>query len=166
MVNIGKGWGAAVTAGDISKGVLAASIGRVLAGSAGAQIAGMCAVAGHCFPIFANFRGGKGLAPCAGASLVTFPAWFPVNVLVLGAVSKLKGPAMGAYATSAVLILGAIGWWKFRLPALKGTEPTAGLPIWAVLSTAMICYRFVFAPEHLGDRDRNAQGANEDELAA
>ncbi len=166
VVNLGKGWGAAVTAGDISKGVIAASIGRALAGPAGAQIAGICVVAGHCFPIFANFRGGKGIAPCAGSSLVTFPAWFPVNLLVLGVVTKKMGPALGAYATSALLVLGSLAWWKWRLPALYGTKPTAGLPIWALLSTAMICYRFLIAPEHLGDRERGPQATPGDDLAA
>ena len=164
VVNLGKRWGAAVTAGDICKGAIAATIGRMLAGSTGAQVAGICAVAGHCFPVFANFRGGKGLAPCAGASLVTFPAWFPVNLVVLGTVTKAKGAATGAYVTSAVLVLGALTWWRFRLPNLTGTEPNRGLPAWALLSTAMICYRFLVAPEHMGDRDRTA--GSEDELLA
>lgn len=157
VVNLGKGWGAAVTAGDISKGAIAATIGRMLAGSTGAQFAGICAVAGHCFPAFANFRGGKGLAPCAGASLVTFPAWFPVNLVLLGGVTKLRGVATGTYVTATALVLGALAWWRFRLPNLTGTEPNAGLPLWAIFSVAMICYRFVFAPEHFGDRDRSAQ---------
>lgn len=166
VVNLGKGWGAAVTAGDISKGAIAATIGRFLAGSAGAQFAGICAVAGHCFPAFANFRGGKGLAPAAGSSLVTFPVWMPVNLLVLGSVTKLKGVAIGTYVTATALVLGALAWWCFRLPNWKGTEPNAGLPLWAICSVAMICYRFLTAPDHFGDRDRAPEPALAEDEAA
>lgn len=153
-VNLGTGWGVAVVAGDIGKGALASTIGRMLAGPAGAQFAGICVVAGHCFPVFSHFRGGKGLAACAGSSLVTFPAWLPVNLALLGGVTKAKDAAFATYVTATALVLGSLLWWKFRLPRLSGTEPTGGLPIWAIASVSMICYRFLTAPEHMGDREK------------
>jgi len=45
--------GRALTAGEL---------GRKAGGDAGAYAAGIGAVAGHCFPAFAHFRGGKGVA--------------------------------------------------------------------------------------------------------
>jgi glycerol-3-phosphate acyltransferase PlsY len=156
--NLGKAWGAGVVAGDMAKGLVAAELGRVLAGNAGAYAAGIGVVAGHCFPASAEFKGGKGLAPAAGSSLITFPAWFVVNLGLLGATYKAtKSAAIASYVTSAAFVLGSLVWWRFRLPNLWGTKPSGGLPAYTVLATAMICYRFVTAPAHMGDRARGEE---------
>src|ERR1700685_4419975 len=39
-------------------------------------IAGLCALVGHCFPIWLGFRGGKGIATAAGVFLVLCPPAF------------------------------------------------------------------------------------------
>ncbi len=58
---------------DVFKGVLAALIGRWMTGEAGAALAGFAAIVGHNWPIFLNFRGGKGIATSFGVLLVLFP---------------------------------------------------------------------------------------------
>ncbi len=153
LSNLGKKWGVAVVVGDMAKGVAAAGIGRMIGGNAGAYAAAVGVVAGHCFPAVAGFRGGKGLAPAAGSSLVAFPAWFVMNLALLGGTYKAtKSAALASYVTSAAFVLAALAWWRFRLPNLWGTKPTVGLPLYTLLATAMICYRFLTAPAHMGNR--------------
>jgi glycerol-3-phosphate acyltransferase PlsY len=58
---------------DLAKGGLAVLLAGVLLPSAGFEskaVAGICAVAGHNFPVWLRFRGGRGLAPAAGVALV------------------------------------------------------------------------------------------------
>ena len=49
-------------------------------------IAGFAAVLGHCFTVFARFRGGKGVATAGGMLLALYPSVLPVCLLVFIAV--------------------------------------------------------------------------------
>ena len=155
MANLGKGWGAAVILGDIAKGGVAAQAGRILAGDTGAYLAATTAVVGHCFPAFAGFRGGKGVGTSAGTTLVCFPAYVPIDAgLVVGSYfwSHHAGKAT-AFATS-VFCIAALGWRVHRWPNLWGTRPTWGLPLYAWSTSAVIAYKFLSAPPHMGDRPK------------
>jgi acyl phosphate:glycerol-3-phosphate acyltransferase len=55
---------------DVAKGMLAASLPLLLDVPVNPLYAGLIAVIGHCFPIFAGFRGGKAIATTAGALLI------------------------------------------------------------------------------------------------
>jgi len=95
------GWlpGAAVMILDIAKGYLPVFFAMKY-GSADWVIAAaaMAAVAGHCWPIFANFRGGMGLATAGGAYLAVYPYSFLVALGVLiFLVLILKHSARGAF---------------------------------------------------------------------
>lgn len=68
---------------DILKGVAAVLLGRLVAGDAGGMIAGAASVAGHIWPAFLSFKGGKGVATSFGVLVVLFP----VVALILFAVS-------------------------------------------------------------------------------
>ncbi|MFE8697098.1 glycerol-3-phosphate 1-O-acyltransferase PlsY [Cytobacillus sp. FJAT-53684] len=56
---------------DVSKGVLAASLPSLMGIDIDPLFPGLIAVIGHCFPIFAGFRGGKAIATTAGVLLAT-----------------------------------------------------------------------------------------------
>ncbi|MBS4216344.1 glycerol-3-phosphate 1-O-acyltransferase PlsY [Neobacillus rhizophilus] len=55
---------------DLAKGALAAALPYFFQLDAEPLYFGLAAVVGHCFPIFAGFRGGKAIATTAGALLV------------------------------------------------------------------------------------------------
>jgi glycerol-3-phosphate acyltransferase PlsY len=65
--------GALAFVGDYIKGVLPTFIGLQLLGFNGALIAGAVAVLGHCYPVWLNFKGGKGIATSVGVLTVAFP---------------------------------------------------------------------------------------------
>ncbi|MFO1441892.1 glycerol-3-phosphate 1-O-acyltransferase PlsY [Bacillus sp. Bva_UNVM-123] len=56
---------------DVGKGVLAASLPALFHIGVEPLFTGLIAVVGHCFPIFAGFRGGKAIATTAGVLLVS-----------------------------------------------------------------------------------------------
>lgn len=56
---------------DVGKGALAAYLPSLLNVNLDPLYFGLAAVVGHCFPIFAGFRGGKAIATTAGVLLVT-----------------------------------------------------------------------------------------------
>ncbi len=155
FANLGKGWGMAVVAGDIAKGGLASAVGRAIAGDAGAYFAATTAVAGHCFPAFANFKGGKGVGTSAGTTLVCFPAYIPIDVgLVVASYVWSKHAGKATAVASVVFSVAALAWHVLRWGNGWGTKPTRGLPLYAWATTGIIAYKFFSAPRHMGDRVR------------
>ena len=156
MKVLGKKAGAAVLVGDVGKGALACALGASVAGPAGAHLAGTVAVAGHCYPVWNGFDGGKGVATSVGQCLATFPAYFPIDGAVAVATASSQRWRQRAFAatvvSSACWVLGSVVWWRKRWPNLWGPEPSALLPIASALSSAMVLKRFV---------DANAAAADE-----
>lgn len=66
---MGKKWAMAVLTCDILKAFIAVLIGGYFLGSEGRIIAGVLAIIGHVYPVFFNFKGGKGVASSAGVML-------------------------------------------------------------------------------------------------
>jgi glycerol-3-phosphate acyltransferase PlsY len=140
----------AVMAGDIAKGAAACGLGAVVAGPAGAHLAGTASVTGHCYPIWTGFRGGgKGVAASVGQCLATFPAYFPIDVAVAAATAsnpKWKQRAFAAtLVSSACWVLGGLVWWVKGWPHLWGPKPSAMLPLAAATTSAIIAQRFLAA---------------------
>ena len=146
MAVLGRGWGSAILAADILKGVAACAAGGWMAGPVGAHVAGTAAVVGHCFPVWNRFRGGKGVAVSLGQCLATFPAYLPVDLAVAWGVGKWSGRALhGTAAASATWVAAGTLWAARRWPNLWGPAPSAALPLASAASSAVILYRFATA---------------------
>jgi glycerol-3-phosphate acyltransferase PlsY len=108
----GKLPGALVLLGDLLKGSLAAVIGIELAGPSGGAVAGVCALLGHCFPLYYGFKGGRGVATAAGVVFVMFPEsmliLLPVFII---AVAVTKIVSVGSLLAAVAL---AICVWLFQ----------------------------------------------------
>jgi acyl phosphate:glycerol-3-phosphate acyltransferase len=73
--------GIAVALIDLAKGLAAVIlVSRIAAlpGSWGPVSCAIAAVIGHIFPVFAGFRGGKGVATAGGAGIALFPILSPI----------------------------------------------------------------------------------------
>jgi glycerol-3-phosphate acyltransferase PlsY len=144
---LGARAGGVVLIGDIGKGALACTAGAVVAGPAGAHLAGTASVAGHCYPFWNGFRGGKGVATSVGQCLATFPAYFPIDVTVAVGTVVLPDWKRRAFASTAVSsacwVIGGLVWWRRGWRNAWGPRPTALLPVAALLTSAMIAQRFV-----------------------
>ena len=143
---LGPTAGAAVLVGDVGKGAAACVIGGALAGPTGAHLAGTAAVAGHCYPLWSGFDGGKGVATSVGQCLATFPAYFPfdaaVAVATVASQRWRQRAAAATVASSLCWVAGAVVWWRRGWPNLWGPSPTVLLPVASALSTAMVLKRF------------------------
>lgn len=71
---LGIGHGLATFIGDFFKGLLAVLVSHTLLGRHGALVAGLFVVIGHNWPVFYQFKGGKGIATSCAVLLFLFPA--------------------------------------------------------------------------------------------
>jgi glycerol-3-phosphate acyltransferase PlsY len=115
---VGKTAAVLTLLGDIGKGALAVGAGR-LTGADPALLAalGLAVVLGHVFPVFAGFRGGKGVATTLGVVLTTMPAVGGLLLLIWLVVA-----ARWRYSSLAALVAAAamtpLAAWLDRRPAM------------------------------------------------
>ena len=117
---VGKGAAALTLLGDIGKGALAVGLARWTGASAPLVAAvGLAAVLGHLFPVWAGFRGGKGVATTLGVVLGAMPI---VGGLLL--VIWLAVAAITRYSSLAALVATAtiplLAWLVDGRPAMIG----------------------------------------------
>jgi acyl phosphate:glycerol-3-phosphate acyltransferase len=111
-----KGLAAATLIGDMLKGTVAVVIAGYLGGPAAAMIAALGAFLGHLFPVWLNFKGGKGVAVYIGVLLGLFPpaaAMFGVIWLTTAFVTRYS--SLSALVASFVT---PIFLWAFGYLAL------------------------------------------------
>lgn len=102
---------------DVFKGWLAVSLAGLLGGTtlqgAGKELfligSGVAAVLGHVFPLFAGFRGGKGVATLLGMGIALFP-W----------------PALGAVGVFTLMMV------LFRIVSLASITAGITFPLWVL----------------------------------
>lgn len=112
---LGKRAGLIVLIVDIGKGALAASLPYILHVDMDPLLLGLTAVLGHCFPIFANFRGGKAIATTAGTLLIANPLMLLVAYISFFAVIFItKYVYMGSISVGIALFI-----YSFFEPGLK-----------------------------------------------
>jgi len=70
---LGRSWGIGVMAADIGKGLVAVLIARAITDDPWPAVAAGAAMAGHVFPVWLRFKGGKGVAVGGGAVIGLMP---------------------------------------------------------------------------------------------
>jgi len=125
-----KGWRLAIPVAviDVAKGFLPAFLAaRIFSDPVFSAVCAFLAVAGHCFPVYIGFQGGKGVAPAAGAMFALAPlAAAGCLAVFIGAVSLTRYISLGSILAALafppfLLLLGAPGpfiLWTLPLVAI------------------------------------------------
>jgi glycerol-3-phosphate acyltransferase PlsY len=111
-----KGLAAATLLCDMLKGTAAVLIANYYGGFDAAMLAGFAAFLGHLFPVWLNFKGGKGVAVYIGVLIGMFPPAVAVfGVLWLATAATTRYSSLSALVASFVT---PIFLWWFGHPAL------------------------------------------------
>jgi acyl phosphate:glycerol-3-phosphate acyltransferase len=132
---------------DGAKGAVAVLLARFFAGEDAAQIAGLAAMIGHCYPVWLKFKGGKGVATFLGVILaLAWPAGLACCLawLIGALVTRISSMGAIAAASTSTIFLVILGYgsafflgviltllifWRHRENIKRiraGTEPKIG----------------------------------------
>jgi len=130
----GFGWGALVLILDLAKGFIPTYFALRYTNSTWVvAITAACAVIGHCWPLFAQFRGGMGLATFGGALLAV--EWF---AFVIGLGLLLLMTISIRHSARASVFTGILIAPVFWVSGLRGME------LWIALACGLvIAFRFL-----------------------
>lgn len=147
---------------DAGKGALAVMLAARLTNAAAlwTMIAGLCALVGHCFPIWLGFRGGKGVATAAGVFLVLCPpAFLGATILFLLVVAYWRFVSLGSISAAAAMpLLVYIFWAPRHAPPLVITFGSLAVALLIVIKHDANIQRLV-----QGDEPRFSLGRKKDE---
>lgn len=142
---------------DIAKGAVPALVGRYIFESNGAAVAGACAaVVGHIWPVFAGFRGGRGVASTYGGVLglapllsLGFPLIGAALILATRYVSVMSVVGVPVCAT-LIAVAAALGWTEWSYV------------VFAFFATALVEYKHLPNIQRLrsGTEPKIGQGGN------
>ena len=127
---------------DMAKAIVAVLIGKYIAGDAFGAWCGFAAIVGHCYPIWLNFKGGKGISCLFGVLLAISPVSFIVcgiewllvaltsgvssfGALIVFCLIPVLGFAIGYQVGFAFLAIGLLCMWRHRgniLRLISGSE--------------------------------------------
>src|SRR5437016_14422077 len=112
------------------------------------MIAGIAALAGHCFPVWLKFRGGKGVATAAGVFLILSPlATLGAVILFLLVVIFWRYVSLGSVSAAAAMPLLIYFLWAPR------HAPPLAVTVGALAAALLILYK------HRGNLERLREGA-------
>lgn len=141
----GKGAGVLTLALDVAKASLPMLLAVHLAGGGRpaadwwAAAVGLAAFAGHLFPLWLGFKGGKGVATALGVFLVLAPVPALLAIATFGvSLAVTRIPAVGSLAGTAVCCLGTFAQVLLEQGRAGWSSP---LPWAGVLVTAAITLR-------------------------
>jgi glycerol-3-phosphate acyltransferase PlsY len=110
---------------DGGKGAVAVLLARWLAGEDAAQLAGLAAFLGHCYPVWLRFRGGKGVATFLGLMLAL--SW-PVGLMCCA--TWLAAAALSSISSVGALVAALMSTaWMVLLREYELTALTVALTI-------------------------------------
>lgn len=151
--NVGLFWGLLAGTLDVAKGFVAIVLTERLGAPHPWHLwAGLAAVAGHNWPVWLRFRGGKGIAVAMGiGAYVAFPEMLLGFLVGLGALKLTRNIVL----TATVAFLTAI----FLMPVFE-RPPEAGRALWGavgimVLATLPNAIRTLTTPGALSDYMKN-----------
>jgi glycerol-3-phosphate acyltransferase PlsY len=122
-----KGLAAATLLGDMLKGTVAVLLMRKIGGIDPALAAGLAAVLGHVFPVWLNFKGGKGVATYIGVLIAV--SWPVAGLIATAATPALLWVFVRGNADWVFAVLTALVWFMHRANIARlaaGTEPKIG----------------------------------------
>jgi len=161
--HLGMASGVAVLLLDVLKGAAATFVGLLLAGlpplapdAAPARLAaplaaGLGAILGHGFSLYAGFRGGKGLAAAFGAALPLYPAGAAAGGTLLIALTLLMRGRSGVAAVISVALYPFLATATLRA---LGADSAWALSVGAGIATVAAV---VLLRHHLAYRRERAQ---------
>ncbi len=98
---------------DIGKGAVSVGIGYLLAGHIGAMAAVPAAFAGHCWPIYYKFKGGKGVAVAFGA-IVAFSPKLGLSLLLIIVLTVLISRRVSVGSVVVAIACPILCWFMLR----------------------------------------------------
>jgi glycerol-3-phosphate acyltransferase PlsY len=123
-----KGLAAATLLCDMLKGTLAVITAGTFGGPNAAMLAAAAAVLGHLFPVWLNFKGGKGVAVYIGVLLGLFwPAALAFGVIWIATAALSRYSSLSALVASFVT---PIFLWWFGHYALAGLFAVLTMLLW------------------------------------
>jgi glycerol-3-phosphate acyltransferase PlsY len=136
--------GVAVLVADVGKGVVAVSITSILASQPIVLVAGLGVVAGHNWPLYIGFRGGRGESTTLGVLSVLLPQ----PMLILLAVS-----AVPFFVTRNTMVAGAILFSPLWLVALL-TGASLALVVYSIGLPCVVGLTHFLTTRHLPEEAR------------
>lgn len=138
------GWGPALTTAvlDLLKGTGATLLGAYVEHRFGAfpglpgpgwtaSLCGLAAVAGHSWPVYLGFKGGKSVATGAGSMVALFPAYILIGLPVfLVTVALTRFVSLGSILATAVVSIVVLVW-----------QTPLAYKVWAVGVALIVIYR-------------------------
>ena len=115
---------------DVLKGTAAVLVGAALGGTGTMVLAGAAAVAGHLYPLFLGFRGGKAVATGAGVLIALVPAIVAGAFLLWLAVALTTRYVSVASMTAAVAVAVAVIATAQPWPVIAFAVGGAAVVVW------------------------------------